>query len=252
MKRMFFLSVILVVIVACKREPLITYNTPDNIFFYYKLSTGHYYNDSMDVPFAIRSANLRDTTLSIPLGVSGTPAAFDRSYSVVADPASSAVEGIHYELPDLKIHAGVVKDTLRLLLKRAADLTAGKKKLILRLQPNEYFQTDLRYWKSSTRDSVPMLQFTVTVSDLLEAGPYWQSVYTRFFGKFSKKKMYLINERLGMPLDFWYDPVLTTNGRGLATYYAAITARYLAEQADLGNTIIDEDGFPMKMGVAFP
>jgi hypothetical protein len=250
MKRLFYIGLIWIA-ASCKREPLTTYNAADNVYFNYSLGFNTF-RDSMDFSFATRDASVKDTVLLVPLGVTGMGAATDRTFKLVVDPASTAVAGTHYELPAAVIHAGKVQDTLRLRFKRTADLASGKKKLVLRLEPNEFFKTDLQYRILGTvgRDSVSVLRFSIAASDILSAGVYWND-YVPYFGTFSIKKVKLIHDLLGMPLDFW--TVSPTNERrASAIYYASSTARYLGDQAAQGNVINDEDGTPMKMGAAYP
>jgi hypothetical protein len=249
MKRLLYIGIIWIA-ASCKREPLTTYNAADNVYFNYQIDL-YDFRDSMDFSFANRDASVKDTVLLVPLGVTGAGAATDRTFKLVADPASTAIAGTHYELPAAVIHAGKVQDTLRLRFKRTADLTSGKKKLVLRLEPNEFFKTDLQYRirGNATRDSMSVLRFSIGASDVLDAGPYWNS-YAPYFHTFSMKKVKLIHDLLGMPLDFWM--VLPNNERrASAIYYASSTARYLSDQAAQGNIILDEDGTPMQMGPAY-
>lgn len=250
MKRLLYIIIILA-LASCKRDPLITYNTDDNVYFKYTIST-NYYVDSTNFSFAYRDAGVQDTILSVPVAVTGAPAASDRPYKVIVDPASSAVAGTHYQLPEMVIHAGKVVDTLRLRLKRAADLASGTKKLILHLQPNEFFRTELRYKivNNVARDTADLVTFSITMSDILDKGPFWDDYYAAYFGTFSLKKVKFINDLLGMPLDFW--SVSPDNQRrAAATYYASTTSRYLSDQAAQGNIIYDEDGTPMTMGAGY-
>jgi hypothetical protein len=248
MKRLLYISIIWMA-ASCKREPLTTYNTADNVYFSY--NTGfNTYRDSLDLSFANRDVSVRDTFLLLPVAVTGAAAATDRAFKLVVDPASTAVAGTHYELPAAVIHAGKVEDTLRLHLKRTADLASGTRTLILRLEPNEFFKTSLPYRLVSTlADTVNLLTFSMNMSDILAAGPFWTE-YAGFFGTFSVKKVRLVHDLLGMPLDFW--SVSPNNERrASAIYYASSTARYLSDQAAQGNIIYDEDGKPMKMGPAY-
>lgn len=251
MKRLLYTSIIIMG-AACKREPLITYDVKDNIYFDNEVSTG-YYMDSTDFTFAYSDAAVRDTILYVPLGVTGSPAATDRHYQVVADPASTAVAGTHYQLADFVFHAGKVTDSLPVRLLRSPDLATSTKKLILRLQQSGDFQTDLQYriMTTSTIDTSAMLTFTISMSDILTAGPYWDDVYSIYFGTFSLKKVMLIHDQLGMPLNFWSVASPTNQQRAQAIYYASLTSRYLADQANQGNIILDEDGTPMKMGTTY-
>ena len=251
MKRLLYISIIFMV-TACKREPLTTYHVKDNIYFSNEIGTGNYV-DSLDFSFAYSDAAVKETTINVPLGITGVPATTDRHYKVVVDPASTAMAGTDFELPDLVFHAGRVSETLHLLLKRTPELASGTKKLILRLQPNEDFNTELLYRviNNSTIDTVSMVTFSLTATDILTAGPYWVDTYARYFGPFSLKKVKLMHDILGMPLDIWSVAAPTTAQRTTITYYASVMGHYLADEKNKGNLILDEDGTAMKMGPAY-
>lgn len=250
MKRSLYISIIILIAASCKREPLVTYNTADNVYFNCKTGFSGFL-DSMGFSFAYSDASIKDSILLIPIAVTGVPAATDRPFRLVVDPASTARAGIHYELPAPLIHAGKVEDTLRIHFKRAADLASGEKKLILKLQANEFFKTDLQYrtMNNTGPDTLDILTFSISASDLLGSGPYW-SFYGTYFGTFSIKKMQFIHDLLGMPLDFWSEAP-SNQRKSAAIYYASATSRYLSDQAAQGNIILDEDGTPMQMGPGY-
>lgn len=250
MKRSLYIPLLILIAASCKRDALITYNTADNVYFNYNTGTNSW-RDSMDVSFANRDASVQDTFLLIPLAVTGVAATTDRPFKLVVDPSSTAVAGIHYELPEPVIHAGKVQDTLRLHFKRAADLASGEKKLVLKLVPNEFFKTDLPYRmiNGAAQDTLDMLSFSIVASDLLVSGPYW-NLYSVYFGKFSVRKVRFIHDLLGMPLDFWSEAP-NNQRQAAAIYYASATSRYLGDQAAQGNIIVDEDGTPMQMGPGY-
>lgn len=253
MKRLLIIPIILMA-ASCKRESLTTYNTRDNLYFNYALPPLFIqYADTLDLSFAYSDNSIKDTIFNLPVAVTGSPSNTDRRFSVVADPASTAVAGTHYEMPELVIHAGKVIDTLRLRLKRTPDLSSGTKRIILQLQPNEFFNTDLKYRTvgSAVIDSIDMLKFSINVSDMLSAGPYWERDYKPYFGNFSLKKVKFMNDLVGLPFDFWSTASPGNQKRAEAIYYASVTGRYLMEQASEGNTIYDEDGTAMTMGPGF-
>lgn len=250
MKRTLYI-VLLLTATACKRDPLITYSGPDNIYFNFS-PTPSQVVDSTSVSFAYSDASVKDVILPIPVAVTGSPAAADRSFGITADPSSTAQAGTHYDLPQGVIHAGQVIDTIRLHLKRSPDLASAPRRLVLRLQANSNFQAQLKYKlvNGSARDTADVLTFSITISDRLDKGLYWDSDYAAFFGTFSLRKVTFIHDLLGMPLDFW-SVSADNQRRSEAVYYAVTTSRYLSDQAALGNVIPDEDGSPMQMGPGY-
>src|SRR5690349_20319474 len=143
MKKLIYI-VFVVLAASCKREPLDTYDATDNVYFNYNLGFGSY-RDTLDFSFADKDVAVTDFYLVLPVAVTGPPSQTDPSFKLLVDPASTAVAGTHYELPPPLIHAGRVQDTLHILFKRTADLSSSRKKLILRLENNETFNTDLKY-----------------------------------------------------------------------------------------------------------
>lgn len=244
-----------VLLFACRKDKLMSYNAGDNIYFQYKIGVdaaayqeGFIY-DTLDYTFAYSPENVQDTLFPIPIAVTGKPATSDRAYKVVVDPDATAVEGTHYEWPALVIHAGRVKDTLYMRFKRTADLRKGKVAMTLHLMPNENFNTNLPFMMAHSIDTIDVVHLHITLSDVLTAGPDWDAFFAAYFGTFSEKKMRLMNVVVGLPLDFWATSSINSGQVAAATYYATAMGRYLQQQALNGNIIYEEDGVtPMRMG----
>ena len=235
---------------ACKRDNIMTYNATDNIYFDYKPTVSGFPADSLEYSFAYSDASVTEAVIPIPVSVSGAPQERDRPYDLTVDAGSAAVEGVHYELPPLVMRAGRVHDTLFLKLKRTADLQQTTVRMVLRLQPGNEFGTAFDR-RLSFGDTIQMLSFKLSVTDELGEGPNW-SAFSGYFGPFSKKKVLLMHEIVELPLDFWSVSSLGSPERAYATYYAGAMSRYLKDQAELGNTIYEEDGVtPMKMGTDY-
>lgn len=230
-----------------------TYSTDDNVYFNYIQGTSTFL-DSMNFTFAYSEANVKDTFFNLPIAVTGAPAAVDRPINITIDPASTALQGTHYDLPQFVMRAGKVQDTLRIRLKRAADLQTSKKYLIFNLHASELFKTDILYkiGNGSNLDTCHLLRFQLSTSDILAAGQYWQWYYDVYFGEFTAKKVLMLHNMLGMPLDFWSTNEMTNAKITAAQYYAATMGRYLTEEAAQGRTVYEDDGVtPMRMADAY-
>lgn len=243
---------------ACNKDKLPTYDAGDNIYFQYKVGVDTARNalgtltDTLDYTFAYSPASVQDTLFPIPIAVTGVPVATDRTYKVVAAAGASAKEGQHYEWPSLVVHAGRVIDTLFLRFKRSADLRQGKVSVTIQLMPDDNFNTDLPFMLAHDIDTIPVTRLYISLSDILTAGSDWDGFYSSYFGDFSERKMRLMNEVVGLPLDFWMKPAYTSEQLAAATYYATAMGRYLRQQASAGNIIYEEDGVtPMKMGTDY-
>jgi hypothetical protein len=256
MKKAFLIAAVF--LFGCEKDKLLTYDAGENIYFQYKVGVDSTSNslgtltDTLDYTFAYSPASVEDTLFPIPIAVTGDPVATDRAYKVVADAGGTAKEGQHYEWPSLVIHAGRVKDTLFLRFKRSADLQHGQVNMTIRLQPNDNFNTDLPFMLAHDIDTIPVTSLYIRLSDILTAGADWDGFYGTYFGDFSEKKVRLMNEIVGLPLDFWIKPAYSSEQIAGATYYATAMGRYLRQQAMAGNIIYEEDGVTqMKMGTNY-
>lgn len=247
-----------VLLTACKKEGLITYNVPDNIYFNYMAGVKPaeaiigILNDSLNFTFSYSNATVKDTLLPIPVMVTGAPANTDRSFRVTVASGATAVEGKHYHLPSFVIHAGRIVDTMLIPVERTEDLRQREVAFTLQLQPDETFKTGIPYRINRYGDTVNALIVKIKFSDILSGGSNWAS-YAGYFGNFSEKKVMLMNQVVGLPLDFWA-PGTTFDSEKMAraTYYATTMSRYLKQQAAAGNTIYEADGVtPMIMGADY-
>ncbi len=231
--------ILLSVLYSCNKESLITYNVADNIYFKFDSST-----DSLDVSFAFSGTSVQDSIVKIPVHVTGVPADQDRTFVIEADPVSTAVENTHYFLPKtFVIHTGLVTDSIPIKLIRAEDLQSRVVRLILTLKTGGDFNADLEAEDWRIRKT-----YRITVSDMLTAGSFWGSL-NQYFGSFSVKKVQLLHEVTGMPLEFI--AATSPNYWIVAQYYALIMNRYLLDQIDEGNPVYEEDGVTlMTMGSA--
>lgn len=237
---------------SCKKEKLMTYNTENNIYFKYTVTNN--FIDTANFSFGYAPLSVQDSVFRIPVFVTGPPADHDRVYNVIAVPDSStAVAGTNYVLPSPALfRAGRVVDTLTIKFLRAANLQQGAKKLYLRLQPSDELKTGITSFATNIVGELNILNFRFNITDDIGPGNYWTGVFQPYFGTFSVKKVRLINSIAGMPLDYYTTGWLTDlNLNARATTWAIFMTRYLADQKTAGNTILDEDGTEMMMGVAY-
>lgn len=224
----YFLLAPLIITIAgsCKKEQLLTYNANSNIYFDYRQGVNPAANqagtlvDSLAYSFAYSDASVKEAIVPIPVTVSGLPQNTDRSFELIVEAGASATQGKHYELPVLTMRAGRLRDTVFLKLKRTEELKDGGVSMKLHLQPNQYFDT-LLVTRLALGVPVPVLSFKISVTDELTQGPSW-STFSTFFGAFSKKKMLLMHDITGLPLDFWAVATVTGEQRAAATYLSLI------------------------------
>ncbi len=264
----FLAGGLLLIGASCKKEALMTYKAADNIYFNYLTGVDPannnlgQYTDSLDLTFSFSDASVTDSMVKIPVAATGVATDHDRSFNLMADPASTAKPGVNYEFPNsFVLRAGKIEDTVYIRVMRTPELKTTMLTLLLNLRENEQFKTQYlfrpRQGNSQTnitdQDTIWTTTFKVKMGDMLAPGPYWDSYYQYFFGNFSEKKVRLMNQVAGMPLSFWSKPANSAQERSEIAYYGGFMARYLSDQASAGNMILEDDGItPMKMGSRFP
>jgi Domain of unknown function (DUF4843) len=254
MFKLKYLSVIalgLILIFACKKQKLLTYNTANTIYF--ADSNGIQFIDTGFFSFAFSDSTVMDSSFGINVYVTGGPSSQDRVFSVVADGASTAIAGQEYVLPDSCVfHAGHVKDTLYVKLLRAKLLQDSTVHLVLDLKSNLNFQANLPFLYDDLEDTLSATSYQLGINDILTSGPYWTGIIQPYFGNFSVKKVQLMNQVVALPLNFWTSNVLTDLDLGpQSIYYAIAFTKYLNAQAAASDTVYDTGGLPMTMGVGY-
>jgi hypothetical protein len=250
MKQLLYILPV-IILFSCKKEKLLTYDTKDNVYFNFVQNITNRL-DTLNISFAYSPATVQDSTFLMPVTVTGAPKDVDREYSLIVDPSSTASAADHYVLPQkFIIRAGKLTDSFPVKLLRTKDLQDTAKNIILTLHPNDNFNTDFQKIPV-TGDTLNTLTFKLNVSDILQAGPYWTSVFATYFGTFSVKKVQLMNQVVGMPLNFPIVGLSDLNLAADASFYAISMSRYLQDQAAAGLTIHENDGItPMTMGASY-
>jgi hypothetical protein len=146
--------------------------------------------------------------------------------------------------------AGSLIDSFPVKLLRTPDMQDTTLTLLLDLEPSKDFNTNFKNFAGY--DTINALSFKITVSDIMVPGPYWTSVFAVYFGDFSVKKVRLLNQVTGMPLNYPIVGLYDLNLNAHSAYYAISMSRYLEDQAAAGNTVYEADGVtPMVMGASY-
>jgi hypothetical protein len=184
-----------------------------------------------------------------PIIATGKQADVDRPVLVVVDPRSTAVEGVHFEMRPTIIPAGKSKDSVFVRLIRE-NLKVVEKELILILKilPNEEFNTDLVDVRVYNNGERSMYEYKIYVSDILAKPLRWNDNY---YGDFSVKKFELICEVNSFPPA--YMDGVPFDGRTIspadAQPIALRTYLHLEFEKEAGRTIYEADGVTeMTMG----
>lgn len=244
------LSMVAGIFCACKKQQLLTYNAPDNIYFFYKRSNLRL--DSLDFSFAYSPLSVKDSIVKVPFAVTGTPSAADREFIVTVAAGSTAKAGVNFVLPEkFVLGAGKLIDSFPVKVIRTADLQQNKLSFSLNLVANNNFHTDIKSI-TGTLDSINTLAFKINISDVLTQGNFWTGIFNTYFGAFSIKKLRLINQVAGMPLDYVNTGIYDLNLNARCAGWAITMSRYLKDQQKAGNPVYEDDGVTlMVMGAAY-
>lgn len=205
--------------------------------------------DTTAVSFGFAAPTTKDSTLLLPIMISGPIANVDRSYKLSFDPSSTAVLNQHFQIlnPQLVIRANQVIDTLKVKLLRTPDMLTQTYSLVLKLESNDNFKTTIRdQYDPTTGKQINLINHRITFSDLLVKPKAWLDAY---LGPFSRKKLYLMGEVLELKDLSVLDDRKQTNP-GKLIYYGSFMQRYLNEMELNGKTVLDEDKSKMVMGSA--
>lgn len=233
--------------IACEKD-LRTYEGKSTIYFLHALSS-IYPNlepsDSLNLTFAF-SPEKTDSVQIIPVRVTGEATETDRSFTVSADPVSTAKAGEHYErIPGgLVIPAGNVVGEVPIKFLRTPEMETDTFTLVLKLQPNEHFVTNMadKVENATTGKVRSFRQFRVMVNDVLNRPMRWLDYYC---GTFTRKKLVLMSSVLDIPLDAMNKTTATIPN---IIYWSKSMQLYLNDQRASGNIIYEEDGTEMVMG----
>lgn len=236
-------------IASCKKDTLLTYSIADNIYFRYAPSNN--LASSATITFGYSPLSVTDSTFKIPVTITGTASSTDRTYNILVDTGTTAVAGKHYVLPtSFVFRKNLYTDTLKVKFLRTADEKTAAVSLRLTLQPTNDLHTDLKIL-TVNNTSTSVNTFKMYISDILVKDPtYYDNSFAPYFGVWSAKKMYLINQITGMPLNYltilaFYDAQYTAK----LSYYAITMTNYLNAQKAAGHTVYEDDGTTvMTMG----
>lgn len=231
---------------SCKKETLPLFSAGNSVYFANYDSTLNVYKDSTVIAFAFAKASVHDSLIKLRINVTGAPSAQDRPYIIIVDTGTTAIAGVHYEAfqQSFVLPAGKVFDSIAIKLLRAADLEQNTVRLVLAVQPNNYFTTNMSSAVGEFGVPLSHLRHTIRFSDILTKPDYW---YEFMFGRFTKKKMDLVCE-LGN-----IDPAFLNNGdagtppgtRDFTTklsYLSELLKQYLLAQKAAGTPVYYEDG----------
>lgn len=254
MKKILILSIILLSFLgftSCNEEEIETYNGTDNIYFSpsvfpIAIAGARVLTDSVGLSFGLENPSIIEKTYKIPIRVQGKLSDTDRKVKITVDPSSTAIAGTHFKLPDnIVMHAGQEVDTIEVKLFRTPDMKDKTMLLVLNLEQNEAFTTNMKdkVLNVLTQKMMSFISFKLSFDDKLTVPPGW---FSGFLGDFTAKKFFLMCELMHLEPSM-FNNKLGSSGLSISDiqYYQNFMKRYLNDQKEQGNIIYEEDGTEM-------
>ncbi|MFC2109905.1 DUF4843 domain-containing protein [Bacteroidota bacterium] len=239
-------------IMACTEDKLDLYDGAGKSILYFQWSVDGFRNDvgnkldSISVSFASRGEEITDSIYNIPVKILGNLSNIDRPFKVQVLPASTAVEGVDYTMPDnVFIPAQSATGVLPITLLRSQTMLSEAVSIEVRLVANENFDTN--YYGSSEKlnSNVPLKynEFKLIASDILNKPLLWSSV-VGILGEYSAKKFRLYASVNNIPLPNWDNSL---DAPGIFFARARALANYLIENRANNTPILEDDGTEMRL-----
>ena len=255
------------ILTACEKQEIPVFASDDQGIYFQRVSsfilgsTTEYYGDSTAYSFASVAGTVKNAVLSATARTMGKVVDYDRPFKVVIDKEeSTAIEGIHYEanLDTVRIPAGASSVYVRVRFFRTDDLTDKTVRLVLRLEDNEYFKCYLPEYKNTNAYSVTgaMIRgdrYVFSLSEMYTAPSYWNSFGDDYFGSWTPRKYIIVNMACGLTVADWSSAGFAGAkvSLGRFSFFAVAVQKYLQEQADAGEPVLDSDENYMQLAPAY-
>lgn len=225
-------------------EKMMDYDGPDGIYLmHYQPAGGYEYNTT---EYNLMNSAGQEVDFPLSVTITGQIRDYDRPYLIAAADSSTAVAGEDYILPQGGvIKAGEYRDTLYVKLLKNDKLLKQKVKLVVKMQPNEHFTTDLT--KYTTKRAFDPRTFELSFTSMMEK-PYWWEYYRDTeevengnLGFFTDRKIMLINELYNLTYADWLRDSPTMSLTKVEFIYRRF-AKYLIQQYRNHTPVLEEDG----------
>ncbi|WP_158563211.1 DUF4843 domain-containing protein [Chitinophaga silvatica] len=173
---------------GCKKDDNLVWNSQAGAYFYTEAFDYVFIKDSLTYSFAIRPQQWNEDTVKIPVKITGSPVANDRTVNIVANAGSTAVEGKHYRLLPCVIKANSFIDTAKILVMKQPELLTSEVSLSLKINNNSDF-TDAVKENS---------KYLIKINNIITKPANWDNILVGFFGVYSKTKYRFIIDVTGI------------------------------------------------------
>lgn len=219
------------------------------------------YSDSTTFSFASVNSSITQDVMYVTVKTMGNVADFDRPFVIKVDEAmSNARRGVHYDYDESKciIKAQKAKTELPITIYRHPDLQHRLVNVYFRLEPNEYFSTELETYKGNSNwqavsDSLCGTRFKLVFSEIYTCPDYWSwGGADASLGTWSASKEKRVNALMGWTHANWERGGSDEGVKaGHIPYAAKLLRQDLQEAADAGTPVIDDDGKYMQLAPGY-
>ncbi len=225
--RLYIPAALLVLVLSCKKDDIMTYEGGTYIQFVRN------YSDSSLFSF-LGMPDEDEATVAIPVQMSGMPVDKDRTYKISVVPQLTTATTANYTIPEsFTLRANKVVDTGWITVKKTADLSVKPVKLVMKLERTDDFEV------GQTDHSAIILY----ISNVVARPDWWDgNVEGRFLGSYSDKKLLLFIEITGRS-------ELNPLNEDEVRYYTIIFKNYLLREKDAGRTVYEENGSEMTVAL---
>ena len=207
MKRLYiFMTAALIGLAGCSTDEVETFDSHNYLSFE---------KSTLTYTFAFSGNEATSADFELPVAFAGRYSDHDMQFNLVAVPEkSTAKEGTDYQMLNASeqvIKAGMSNGMGKIRLLRTAALQEEDLKLVLAISANENFLPGV------------IATLTVTIRDKIVQPEWWDYTYTRFLGNYTKTKLLLWLEFMGVsdgsnPLDAEEYIIWTDRGTGEFIY----------------------------------
>ncbi|MBL1409452.1 DUF4843 domain-containing protein [Sphingobacterium faecale] len=248
LSNIILLFIFLIGVIACEKD-LHSFDVKPAVYFNETARLPLYQNevlrDSTIISFGLSGNTVVDSIIPMVVTCIGAKESFDRPYELQIDSKSTAVEGVHYQIMnnEYSIKKNRLQDTVFLKIFRLEEMKTKEYTLFFSLLDNDNFSTSMKekVRNPTTGEKISFVTYKWYLNDIVRRPGRWLD---GFLGPFSRKKLYLMVDVLGIEAEYLDKNVSIAETNAYGQYMQ----RYLNEQAAQGNIILDEDDQPMVMG----
>lgn len=266
-KQIKYLFLLLSILVACQDDDIMEFSSEDTTVYFqggagYSIpgdgsviyAPTYRYIDSTIISFAGLASTERYKTAYLPVKTMGKIKDYPRPVKIVVDKEeSSAIEGVDFTvgLDTIAIPANASEFNVPVTLIRSDVLLEESKRIVFRLEENEYFKLLIPDYKASSSwnavaDTLSALKFTVVFNEQYTMPFYYETFGEEFFGPWSPKKFQVLNEVMGWTVRDWNNAGNKV-AYGRFDFAAKAVRRHLQELADNGTPVTEPDGSFMQL-----